>query len=105
MDNVSRRFTRVLEDFTCEHCGQSVTGSGFTNHCPQCLFSKHVDVNPGDRAAGCGGLMRPVSVRYQKDAYQILHECERCGLRHPNKAAPRDNRDVLIALMATPFQY
>ena len=43
-------FTRKVEDFTCEHCGREVHGNGYTNHCPHCLHSKHVDVNPGDRA-------------------------------------------------------
>jgi Zn finger protein HypA/HybF involved in hydrogenase expression len=48
-------FKRTIEDFTCEHCGEQVTGNGFTNHCPQCLWSKHVDIDPGDRLALCGG--------------------------------------------------
>ena len=26
-------------------------GNGYTNHCPKCLWSKHVDINPGDRGA------------------------------------------------------
>src|SRR3989338_8156335 len=47
----SRRFQRTKEDFTCERCGFFVRGSGYTNHCPQCLWSKHVDVNPGNRQA------------------------------------------------------
>ena len=51
------RFTRVVEDFTCGQCGAAVTGDGYTNHCPLCLWSRHVDINPGDRAAECGGLM------------------------------------------------
>ncbi|MEK7158524.1 MAG: RNHCP domain-containing protein, partial [Patescibacteria group bacterium] len=47
---MSRTFQRRVEDFTCESCGAQVTGDGYTNHCPQCLVSKHVDVYPGDRA-------------------------------------------------------
>jgi hypothetical protein len=46
-----RRFQRTIEDFECERCRMLVTGSGFTNHCPACLWSKHVDVHPGDRQA------------------------------------------------------
>ena len=55
---MSATFIRKTEDFICEHCGREVRGNGYTNHCPYCLWSKHVDINPGDRAAGCGGLKR-----------------------------------------------
>ena len=41
-------FTRNIEDFTCEHCGATVKGNGYTNHCPMCLWSKHVDVDQGE---------------------------------------------------------
>ena len=60
-----KRFNRRIEDFTCEHCGTEVHGNGYTNHCPNCLWSKHVDINPGDRAADCGGLMEPIAVEIQ----------------------------------------
>lgn len=99
------RFQRRVENFSCGNCGRAVTGSGFTNHCPACLWSKHVDIAPGDRAADCGGLMRPVSVRYERGAYELLHQCGRCGARKPNKASPRDDTDVLISLMSNPFEY
>ena len=29
------------EDFICENCGAFVVGTGYTSHCPQCLWSKH----------------------------------------------------------------
>lgn len=51
--------------FVCENCGCKVrplTKGGYRNHCPHCLYSKHVDINPGDRASECGGLMEPVGV-------------------------------------------
>lgn len=38
-----KNFTRVIEDFICENCGTEVKGNGYTNHCPKCLWSKHVD--------------------------------------------------------------
>ena len=47
------------ESFTCKQCGRLVVsggaGSGHRNHCPNCLSSLHLDVEPGDRAADCGG--------------------------------------------------
>lgn len=47
------------EGFPCKVCGRPVTpagaGSDHRNHCPNCLSSLHVDVEPGDRASDCGG--------------------------------------------------
>ena len=60
MNTPPKKFQRTIEDFTCEQCNFAVKGNGYTNHCPKCLWSKHVDVNPGDRAATCGGLMEPI---------------------------------------------
>jgi hypothetical protein len=78
-------FIKNTEDFKCEHCGHEVKGNGFTNHCPACLWSKHVDVNPGDRAAKCGGMMRPIRVELEKQDYIIIHECQKCGHSKRNK--------------------
>jgi hypothetical protein len=97
---VSRKFQRRIEDFICEHCGYSVQGSGYTNHCPQCLWSKHVDVNPGDRAEPCQGLMEPVGVEVKKGKYRILHRCTRCGTEGWNKAAKEDDFEVILQLAA-----
>ena len=50
---MGRRFTRTVGDFVCENCNTSVKGNGYTDHCPCCLYSKHVDINPGDRDCDC----------------------------------------------------
>ena len=86
----SKKFKRTKEDFVCEQCGSPVQGNGYTNHCPQCLWSKHVDVNPGDRAAACHGLMEPIRIELKKGGYMILHRCVSCGFEKPNKAAEGD---------------
>lgn len=96
-------FTRTIEDFICQHCGASVAGNGYTNHCPQCLWSRHVDVDPGDRAASCGGLMEPVAARYERDEYIITHHCQVCGKELTNRASPSDDRDLLISLTTRPL--
>jgi hypothetical protein len=76
-------------EFKCINCGAAVTpltNGSYRNHCPVCLCSVHVDVRPGDRASGCGGLMRPVGLAYRrKKGWQIVHSCERCGARAPNR--------------------
>ena len=76
-------------------------GSGYTNHCPECLWSKHVDINPGDRSAVCGGLMQPVGLDKKKSSFIIIHECLRCGMHKRNSADSRDNFQKLIALSST----
>ena len=92
------RFTRKKEDFICEHCGASVTGDGYTNHCPECLYSKHVDINPGDRSALCGGLMKPMSAVHETDGYSLIHQCKVCGAKRKNKASPHDDFESIVRL-------
>ena len=92
------KFQRRVEDFKCEHCGAEVAGDGFTNHCPVCLWSKHVDINPGDRAESCQGLMAPVAVEAYKDSYRIQFRCERCGVERWNKSSPQDDFEVLLMI-------
>lgn len=96
------RFTRRREDFTCAHCGAAVRGNGYTNHCPRCLWSRHVDVAPGDRAADCGGLMPPVGALYEAGEYVVVQRCAECGHQRRNRAATGDSRDVLLALAGRP---
>lgn len=93
------KFQRTVEDFTCEHCGVHVIGNGYTNHCPQCLWSKHVDINPGDRASDCGGMMEPLSVEGSTGkGYRIRHHCQKCGHEKVNDASSLDSTDALVAL-------
>lgn len=84
-------FIKNEEDFTCEHCGFAVRGTGYTNHCPRCLWSKHVDNFPGDRANPCGGLMRPVAYEKRGEEFILVHKCERCGVQKKNKMSPGDD--------------
>ncbi len=95
-----KRFRRTREDFHCLHCGAFVSGDGFTNHCPRCLFSRHVDIRPGDRAAECGALMPPVRARRDgKKGFMILHRCEACGHEKWNRIAADDDLDELTGLL------
>ncbi len=92
-------FISRQEPFNCEHCNAEVTPiehGSYRNHCPNCLFSKHVDLEgPGDRKSPCGGLMRPVGIDQSgKKGFVIIHECMICGKRINNKAAPDDRLDA-----------
>lgn len=91
-----KKFIKNKEDFICEHCGTAVVGSGYTNHCPVCLWSKHVDINPGDRAATCLGLMPPVKIELEKGEFIITNRCDKCGYEKRNKTAPADDLKVLL---------
>ena len=97
-------FTRTEEDFVCGVCGLFVEGNGYTNHCPQCLWSKHVDVFPGDREGKCLGMMEPVDVSKKGKEYTILHKCVVCGFEKPNKAVSDDNFDMLVQISAENYK-
>ena len=93
-----KKFQRTIEDFSCEHCGFFVQGTGYTNHCPKCLWSKHVDVNPGDRAATCGGMMEPVAISKEGSGWKILHRCVKCKFERAKILDKGDDFDAAIAL-------
>ncbi|MEK7630948.1 MAG: RNHCP domain-containing protein [Patescibacteria group bacterium] len=92
------KFQRKIEDFVCERCGTRVEGNGYTNHCPKCLWSKHVDVNPGDRSAVCKGLMKPVGVEEKSGKYNIVYHCRVCAKTIKNKVAPEDDMEMIARL-------
>lgn len=92
-------FTRRIENFVCDQCGTRVTGTGYTNHCPACLWSKHVDESPGDRASPCGSAMEPVGVQVPSGGtWRIVHKCLQCGFIRAQDAARADNRVRLIEI-------
>lgn len=96
-----RVFTEIDEGFICEKCGKKVEKLGYScrDHCPYCLYSKHVDINPGDRQEECQGQLKPVSLEIDsKKGYVIIYKCKKCGKIRKNKAAKDDNMDLLIEL-------
>ena len=96
--STARNFQRCKEDFVCGNCSHLEQGDGYTNHCSQCLWSKHVDINPGDRAAECQGLMPPVILDSRKGGYRFLQRCLDCGHERWNKAQTQDSFDAVLAV-------
>ena len=96
--NMTKKFQRKIENFTCEHCGAEVVGNGYTDHCPVCLWGKHVDINPGDRAAECGGAMEPIGMESKNNVLRIKYRCRECGHEFTVKAAIDDNMDAMIKI-------
>jgi hypothetical protein len=107
-DEAQERTTPIARDeaFVCAHCGLAVPPHGRTarDHCPRCLRSAHVDVVPGDRAAGCGGVLDPVAVEGSSAAPRIRYRCRSCGAEKVNRAAldgdPPDDWRAIVALAA-----
>lgn len=57
-----------------------LTNGSYRDHCPTCLWSRHVDADrPGDRASGCGAGMAPVGLAWKSGkGTQVVHRCTRC---------------------------
>lgn len=98
------------DSFTCRVCGWPVTpagaGSGHRNHCPNCLSSLHVDIEPGDREADCGGIMEPIAVWVRKNGeWAIIHRCRRCGALSSNRVAADDDPMKLMSIAMKPVAF
>ena len=95
-----KKFTMRDEDFICEKCGKEVKKLNYTarDHCPYCLYSKHIDINPGDRLNDCLGLLEPIGIEKFKDTYKIIYKCSKCNQMHKNIVANDDNMDLIIEL-------
>lgn len=92
------------ESFKCRHCrtfvGPTISGGRHRNHCPICLYSRHVDDRtPGDRASGCRSLMAPIGVFHRRKGEQvILHRCLGCGVERHCRVAADDHPLSLMRL-------
>ncbi len=96
------------ESFKCRQCGffvtvnREISGVNNRNHCPRCLYSRHVDLfTPGDRRADCMSRMGPIGLtqkqvqkRYgSKDQGELMlvHRCTGCGKYSINRIAADDD--------------
>lgn len=95
-----KKFHMIDENFICENCHKQVEQLHYTarDHCPYCLYSKHVDINPGDRNNLCQGLLKPIGIEKFRETYKILYICEKCGESHKNILAKDDSMDRIIEL-------
>ena len=99
------QFTMIDEDFIGEVCGEQVKALGYTarDHCPNCLCSKHVDVNPGDRQCTCHGVLEPIAIEpWKKEKYKIVYKCSSCNEIKRNVTAVDDNFDKILEIMTQP---
>jgi hypothetical protein len=95
--------------FRCRSCGLDVSldapGTAHRNHCPGCLWSRHLDADrPGDRESECGSVMEPIAVSVRGDGEWVLvHRCAGCGELRLNRTAADDSPLLLIGLAARPL--
>jgi len=99
---------RRMDGFRCAHCSAGVPGSApgtdHRNHCPHCLWSKHVDEVIGDRRSACHQPMEPISIATRGDGeWSIVHRCTGCGTLRVNRVAGDDREGALLALALRPI--
>lgn len=102
---MKRKFKMIDESFVCNVCASKVSKLGYTarDHCPNCLWSIHVDINPGDRDSDCKGLLKPIGVEKYKDTYKIVYRCTKCGQSKKNIISNDDSMDLIIKLSSNPI--
>ena len=99
--------------FQCSHCHKWVSynktiGTNHRNHCPYCLWSKHLDSDePGDRKSTCQGEMEPIGLTFKQEGINkygevkqgelmFIHQCLKCGKISINRLAADDNPQVIL---------
>ncbi len=115
MSRCDKKYRDENKPFICENCGSGVVpAESYTrnrNHCPECLWSKHVDLRTGDRMSVCRGLMEPIGVWVkERDEWALIHRCVKCGSIRANRIAGDDDLTRLMNLaikpvMLFPFPY
>ena len=97
-----------MESFRCVHCRLDVPadapGTAHRNHCPNCLWSRHLDVEPGDRASDCQASMEPIAITVRNDGeWVLIHRCRGCGTLASNRTAGDDNPLLLVRIAVRPL--
>lgn len=101
-ETYKKNFIRKIENFECGNCGEKVVGDGYTDHCPKCLWGKHVDEEiPGDRASDCQGLMKPTFAEFSINNFQftIKYKCTKCRHEFNVREGKNDDRELLMELV------
>ena len=106
--------------FRCAHCrayicsSQTLCGVENRNHCPYCLWSRHVDLNmPGDRLASCKAPMLPIGLCIKQlvkkygvgqGELMIIHQCSDCRSYSINRIAADDDAENLYRIYLASFR-
>lgn len=96
-----KTFKKNDDSFICVNCLRKVPKLNYTSrdHCPYCLYSMHVDINPGDRLCNCHGILKPVGVcKDKKGLYKIIYKCMKCNASKKNIQAQDDDINEIIKI-------
>lgn len=94
--------------FRCLNCKKEVVessyqGTSHRNHCPWCLWSRHVDENnAGDRKSFCKAKMEPVGLTFKnaEGELMLIHRCANCGKISINRIAGDDSEDKILEIFS-----
>ena len=105
----ARRNRSSLDEqgFICRHCAlyvpcdPALSGVQNRNHCPYCLWSRHLDWRvAGDRLAGCRAAMQPIGLTIKRSRTKyagardgelmLIHRCTICAKLAINRIAADD---------------
>ncbi len=95
-------FIKNDNEFICKNCGKKIEKLNYTSrdHCNFCLYSLHVDIEPGDRKNPCKGLLVPINViSHSKKGEVIVYRCSRCGKEVRNIVALDDDREQIYKII------
>ena len=118
---INNRGTFAAGGFTCIQCRQFVTcaavvaGVQNRNHCPACLWSRHMDEHvAGDRLAVCRGAMEPIALTTKRSRNRyggardgelmLVHRCSGCGKVVINRIAADDSPATLLETFEASWQ-
>jgi hypothetical protein len=107
-------YDTLNNDFRCKHCKNfvstdpSLSGVNNRNHCPYCLWSRHMDwQTPGDRLSACNGCMKPIGLTLKRinkkygraqGELMLIHVCEECSRVSINRTAADDMAQAIIEI-------
>jgi hypothetical protein len=109
------------QGFICRHCNLYVpcdparAGVQNRNHCPYCLWSRHLDWRiAGDRLAGCRAAMQPIglTIKRSRNKYagvrdgelMLIHRCTVCAKVAINRIAADDCAAAIVQIFDSSFQ-
>ncbi len=96
-------FVKNDESFICENCNKKVEKLEYTSrdHCNHCLYSKHLDITPGDRSNECKGALKPFNIEVSNkiDSEVIVYKCLKCGSIVRNIVARDDDKNNIYKIV------
>ena len=110
---------RAEDGFQCKRCEAFVSAASFLsgvlnrNHCPYCLWSRHLDLyEAGDRLAACKSMMEPIGLTFKttrkkyssgQGELMLIHLCTGCSHISINRIAADDDPATILSIFENSF--